>query len=206
MADRDWLRAVPADDGHATDIFAFFQCGVDLLWVGAAVVRAGVGWRPDSTMPDHIAWQADKAADIIAAGAREPGAMLPILQALQAVFGHVPEAAIPMVAEALNVTRAEVHGIVSFYHDFRRAPAGKRVLKLCRAEACQSMGGEALAAAAQAALGVGWGATSADGAVTLEPVYCLGLCATAPAALLDEQPVGRLDGARLAALLDQARQ
>ncbi|HJQ58293.1 MAG TPA: formate dehydrogenase subunit gamma [Vineibacter sp.] len=156
-------------------------------------------------MDNETTWHAGKAAEIITAGAKQPGAMLPILHALHQAFGHIPEAAIPMVAEALNVTRAEVHGVVSFYHDFRRQPAGRHVLKLCRAEACQSMGGDALAAAAQAALGVGWSATSADGAVTLEPVYCLGLCATAPAALLDGQPVGRLDRARLAALLDAAR-
>src|SRR5262249_28702946 len=99
----------------------------------------------------------------------------------------------------------EVHGVVSFYHDFRREPAGRHVLKLCRAEACQSMGGDALAAEAQAALAVGWGGTSADGAVTLEPVYCLGLCATAPSAVLDGRPAGRLDRDRLQALLNEAR-
>ena len=150
-------------------------------------------------------WGPQRAAEIIAAGAREKGAMLPILHALQQAFGHIPEAAIPMVAEALNLTRAEVHGVVSFYHDFRREPAGRHVLKLCRAEACQSMGGEALAAQAQAALHIGWGGTTADHAVTLEPVYCLGLCATAPAALLDGRPVGRLDSGRLTALLDEAQ-
>jgi formate dehydrogenase subunit gamma len=156
-------------------------------------------------MSRHTPWDPERAAGIITAGAAQPGATLPILHALQAAFGHIPEAAVPMVAEALNLTRAEVHGVVSFYHDFRRGPPGRHVLKLCRAEACQSMGGEALAAQAQAALAVGWGGTSGDGAVTLEAVYCLGLCATAPAAMLDAQPVGRLDGARLAALLDGAR-
>ncbi len=157
------------------------------------------------TLPGRNAWQPERAAEIIAAGARQEGAMLPILQALQETFGHVPEAAIPMVAEALNVTRSEVHGVVGFYRDFRREPAGRHVLKLCRAEACQAAGGEALAAQAQAALEVGWERTSADGAVTLEAVYCLGLCATAPAALLDGRPVGRLCRERLAALLDEAR-
>lgn len=157
------------------------------------------------TLRGGNAWQPARAAEIIAAGARQEGAMLPILHALQEAFGHVPESAIPMVAEALNVTRAEVHGVVGFYRDFRREPAGRHVLKLCRAEACQAAGGEALAAQAQAALEVGWERTSADGAVTLEAVYCLGLCATAPAALLDGQPVGRLCRERLAALLDEAR-
>ncbi|TWT03094.1 formate dehydrogenase subunit gamma [Reyranella sp. CPCC 100927] len=150
-------------------------------------------------------WQAARAAEIIAAGAREKGATLPILHTLQATFGHVPPEAIVMVADALNLTRAEVHGVVSFYHDFRQAPAGRHVLKLCRAEACQSMGADALAAQAQAALQMAWGETSADQAVTLEPVYCLGLCATAPAAQLDGRPVGRLTGARLTDLLNEIR-
>lgn len=150
-------------------------------------------------------WQAERAADIIASRAHGQGAMLPILHALQAAFGHIPDAALPMVADALNVTRAEVYGVVSFYHDFRREPAGRHVLKLCRAEACQSMGGDAIAAQAQSALAIGWGGTTTDRAVTLEPVYCLGLCATAPAALLDGRPVGRLDGKRLTALLEEAR-
>jgi formate dehydrogenase subunit gamma len=150
-------------------------------------------------------WSPERAAAIIAARTGDAGATLPILQALQETFGYIPDAAIPMVAEALNLTRAEVYGVVSFYHDFRRQPAGRHVLKLCRAEACQSMGAEALAAQVQAALQIGWGDTSADRAVTLEPVYCLGLCATAPALLLDDEPVGRLDGGRLAALLDELR-
>jgi formate dehydrogenase subunit gamma len=171
----------------------------------AAAGRALQEQASGSTMPQHEPWRPERAAEIIASGARQPGATLPILQALQDTFGHIPDAAIPMVAEALNLTRAEVHGVASFYHDFRQAPAGRHVLKLCRAEACQSMGGESLAAQAQAVLQVGWGGTSADDAVTLEPVYCLGLCATAPAALLDDRPVGRLDPARLAALLDEAR-
>ena len=156
-------------------------------------------------IPAEDAWRPERAAEIIAAGVGREGATLPILHALQDAFGHIPEAAIPMVAEALNLTRAEVHGIVGFYRDFRRAPAGRHVLRLCRAEACQSRGAEALAAQAQAALEVGWGETSRDRAVTLEPVFCLGLCATAPAALLDDRPVGRLDREGLAALLDEAR-
>jgi formate dehydrogenase subunit gamma len=150
-------------------------------------------------------WRPERAAEIIAAGAQAEGATLPILLALLEAFGHVPEAAIPMVADALNLTRAEVHGVVSFYHDFRRAPPGRHVLKLCRAEACQSMGADALAAQAQAALQTGWGGTSPDHAVTLEPVYCLGLCAVAPSALIDGRPVGRLDRERLMALLDDAQ-
>ena len=99
-----------------------------------------------------------------------------------------------MIAEALNLTRAEVHGVVTFYHDFRHEPAGRHVLKLCRAEACQAAGGDALAVARRAQLGVAMGETTADGRVTLEPVYCLGLCPP-PAAMLDGRVVGRLDAA-----------
>jgi formate dehydrogenase subunit gamma len=98
-----------------------------------------------------------------------------------------------------------VHGVVTFYHDFRRRPAGRHVLKLCRAEACQSAGGEALVARAEAELGVSFGETTADDAVTLEAVYCLGLCALAPSAMVDGRPVGRLDDERLGRLLVEAR-
>ncbi len=150
-------------------------------------------------------WNKERAEAIIAAHVAMAGAALPILHALQEAFGFVPEDAIPLVAEALNLTRAEVHGIVTFYHDFRRAPPGRHVLRLCRAEACQSMGADALAAHAQTRLSASWGDTTSDGALTLEPVYCLGLCACAPAGILDGRPVGRLDRARLDALLDGAR-
>jgi formate dehydrogenase subunit gamma len=133
------------------------------------------------------------------------GALLPILHALQAEFGYIDEAAVPIVADVLNLSRAEVHGVVSFYHDFRRAPAGRHVVKLCRAEACQAAGCEALAARAEAALGIATGATTGDGQVTLEAVYCLGLCAVAPSAMIDGRLVGRLDNARLDALLAELR-
>jgi formate dehydrogenase subunit gamma len=133
------------------------------------------------------------------------GPLLPILQALQDEFGYIDAAAEPLVADALNLTRAEVHGVVTFYHDFRRAPAGRHVLKLCRAEACQAAGGDALAARAEARLGVAMGTTAPDGSVTLEPVYCLGLCATAPSAMIDGRVVGRLDEQRLDAVLAEAR-
>jgi formate dehydrogenase subunit gamma len=133
------------------------------------------------------------------------GPLLPILHGIQEEFGHVPQAALPVIAEALNLSRAEVHGVVTFYHDFRRKPAGRHVLKLCRAEACQSMGGDALAARAQAALGIALGETTADGLVTLEPIYCLGLCATAPSAMLDGRVVGRLNEAKLDRLMAEAQ-
>lgn len=150
-------------------------------------------------------WDVERAAEIIAEHRSVEGPTLVILHALQAAFGYVPEPAIPMVASALNLSRAEVHGVFTFYHDFRKEPAGKHVLKLCRAEACQSAGGDALAARAEAKLGVSIGNTSADQRVTLEPVYCLGLCAIAPSAMLDGRVVGRLDDARLDALVAEAQ-
>jgi formate dehydrogenase subunit gamma len=133
------------------------------------------------------------------------GPLLPILHALQDEFGYIDQAAEPLIAEALNISRAEVHGVVTFYHDFRRQPAGRHVLKLCRAEACQAAGGDRIAARAEARLGCVMGETAADGSVTLEPVYCLGLCATAPSAILDGRVVGRLDEERLDALLAEAQ-
>jgi formate dehydrogenase subunit gamma len=150
-------------------------------------------------------WDAQRAAEIIAEHRSVEGPTVVILHALQRVFGYVPEPAIPMIASALNLSRAEVHGVFTFYHDFRKEPAGRHVLKLCRAEACQSAGGEALAARAEAKLGVSIGNTTADERVTLEPIYCLGLCAIAPSAMLDGRVVGRLDEARLDALVAEAQ-
>jgi formate dehydrogenase subunit gamma len=132
------------------------------------------------------------------------GPLLPILHAIQHAFGHIPKTAHRPVAEALNISRAELHGVISFYHDFRANPAGRHVLKICRAEACQAVGGAALAEATLKKLGLEWHGTTANGAVTVEPVYCLGLCACAPAAMLDDRVVGRLDGARMDALLAEA--
>jgi formate dehydrogenase iron-sulfur subunit len=146
-------------------------------------------------------WSADRANEIILQHRDQDGALLPILHALQEAFGCVPEAAVTMVAEKLNLSRADVHGVVTFYHDFRREPPGRHVLKLCRAEACQAAGGDAMAARAEAQLGIAMGATAPDGNCTLEPVYCLGLCATAPSAMIDGRVVGRLDERRLDALL-----
>jgi formate dehydrogenase subunit gamma len=150
-------------------------------------------------------WDEARGAEIIAEHSKQEGATLVILHALQEAFGYVPEAAIPMVAQALTLSRAEVHGVFTFYHDFRHKPAGRHVLKLCRAEACQAAGGDALAARAEAKLGVPLGNTTADDRVTLEPIYCLGLCATAPSAMLDGRLVGRLDEKRLDALVAEAQ-
>lgn len=131
------------------------------------------------------------------------GPLLPILHAVQAEWGHIPPAAHDVIAAALNISKAEVHGVVSFYHDFRQAPAGRHHLRLCRAEACQAMGGDALADQARARLGLDWHETSTDGRVTLDPVFCLGLCACAPAMQIDGRGVGRVDAARLDALIDE---
>lgn len=131
--------------------------------------------------------------------------LLEILHAVQYEFGYVPDAAQRVIAETLNLSRAEVHGVVSFYHDFRSEPAGRHTLKICRAEACQSMGGESNAQRASELLGVGFGETTRDGAVTLEATYCLGMCACAPAAMLDGNPIGRIDRDRLDALVSKVR-
>jgi formate dehydrogenase subunit gamma len=157
-------------------------------------------------MESKSAWSRETAEAIIAANLGKPGAALPILHAIQAEFGFVPPEALPLIAAALNISRAEIHGVFTFYHDFRATPGGRHVLRLCRAEACQSAGAVALAEQARAWLGLDWGGTSADGAVTLEAVYCLGLCACAPAAMLDGRPVGRLNPARMDALLQESTQ
>lgn len=139
------------------------------------------------------AWDEARAQDILRQHSDRKGALLPILHDMQAEFGCVPAPAIPVIAHALNLTRAEVHGVVSFYHDFRDKPAGRHVLKLCRAEACQSMNGEAFAQQVLDRFDLDWGGTTPDGRLTIEPIYCLGLCASSPSAMLDGQPMARLD-------------
>ena len=131
--------------------------------------------------------------EVIDAHAGQDGALLPILHAIQARFGWIRDEAVPLIAQVLNLSRAEVHGVLTFYHDFRRSPPGRHVLKLCQAEACQARGSRGVTAHAEARLGVAIGETTADGAVSFEPVYCLGLCASGPAALVDGVPVARLD-------------
>ncbi|WP_298957941.1 formate dehydrogenase subunit gamma [uncultured Methylobacterium sp.] len=154
-------------------------------------------------MPTHEPWSAPRAAGIIAEHTRLEGATLPILHALQEAFGYVDAEAVPLIADALNLSRAEVHGCITFYHDFRAEPAGRRTVKLCRAEACQAMGADALHDEILSRLGVDWHGTTRDGAVTVEPVFCLGLCACGPAALIDGQPVARLDADTLQAALTE---
>lgn len=139
--------------------------------------------------------------EILAAHTGREGPLLPILHDIQAEYGHIPQDCLPQIARALNISRAEVHGVVSFYHDFREVPAGRHVVKLCRAEACQAMGADTVAAHARAKLGVDWFETTPNGAVTLEPVFCLGLCACGPAAMVDGKLMGRVDAAKIDTIL-----
>lgn len=143
-------------------------------------------------------------AALIASFLHLEGPLLPILHALQEKYGCVPTGADAEIALALNITKAEVHGVVSFYHDFRDTPAGRHVIKICRSEACKSVGGDVLAAATLAKLGLDWHGTTANGAVTIEPVYCLGMCACGPALMVDNKVVGRLNAARVDAILQEA--
>ena len=131
-----------------------------------------------------------------------PGGLLPLLHAIQNRLGFIPSGSVPAIAKALRLSRAEVHGVISFYHDFRSEAAGRHVLQICRAEACQAMGSRELEAHAKASLGVDFGGTTADGAITLEPVYCLGNCACSPSVRLDDDIHARVDAARLDELLD----
>ncbi len=151
------------------------------------------------------AFEADRVRAIAMELATLDGPLLPILHAVNDRLGHVDEQAIPVIAEVLNLSRAEVHGVVTFYHDFRRQPAGRHVLKVCRAEACQSMGCERLVERLEDELGVEMGGTTPDGRVTLETVYCLGNCALSPAVMLDGELHGRVDDARCGDLLRKVR-
>ena len=159
--------------------------------------------QPSSTqVPDDVV---ARTAAIIAEARGLEGPLLPILHNIQEEFGFVPNESLPVIAEALNISRAEVHGVVTFYHDYRRAPAGRHVLKLCQAEACQSMGSDAVAARIEQLLGIGFHETTADGSVTLEPVYCLGLCACSPSAMLDGEVIGRIDADTIDEIVEAVR-
>jgi len=134
-----------------------------------------------------------------------PGALLPILHAVQAALRFIPKDAVPLIARELNLSIAEVHGVVSFYHYFLQERPGRHVVHLCRAEACQAQGSTALEAHVKAKLGVDYHGTSSDGAVTLEPVYCLGNCALGPSLMIDERLHGRVTAERFDALMAQSR-
>ncbi len=150
-------------------------------------------------------WNPDRAQELIKEREALAGALLPILHALQEEFGYVDEAAVPMMARALNISQADVHGTISFYHDFRRALPGRHVLKICRAEACQSMGCDTVIRHVEARLGIHLGETTPDDAITVEQVFCLGLCAMSPAVMLDGKPYGRISLQVVDVLIDGAR-
>jgi formate dehydrogenase subunit gamma len=156
-------------------------------------------------MPLYERWDSQEAARIVSARASERGATIPIFHALMERFGYVDRSIVPVVAEATNLSRAEIHGTLTFYHDFRDHPPGRHTIKVCRAEACQSRGALAMHESLKRKLGVDWHGTTADGAITIEPVYCLGLCACAPAMLVDDEPVGNVDAERLDEVLDEVR-
>ncbi|HMM53635.1 MAG TPA: formate dehydrogenase subunit gamma [Candidatus Desulfobacillus sp.] len=146
-----------------------------------------------------------RLAELARAHASMPGGLLPLLHAIQDEFRHIPDGAVPVIARALNLSRAEVHGVIGFYRDFRTRAPGRHVVQVCRAEACQALGAEALERHAREALGCGFHETSADGAVTLEPVYCLGNCACGPSVRVDDDVVGRVDARRFDELLAELR-
>ena len=131
----------------------------------------------------------------------EPGGLLPLLHALQESLGYVPPESVPAIASALNLSRAEVHGVISFYHDFRQEPAGRNRVQLCRAEACQAVGARELESHVTATLGIAPGDTTSDGDITLDEVYCLGNCACGPSVRIGDQVYGRVDNARFDELL-----
>ncbi|MEO3747087.1 formate dehydrogenase subunit gamma [Plantactinospora sp. B5E13] len=149
--------------------------------------------------------RADRVRALVAAHRGDRGALLPILHRIQHEFGYVDADDVPVLANELNLSRADVHGVVTFYTDFRSEPAGRTVVKLCRAEACQSVGADQLVGYAEQSLGIKLGQTTPDGAVTLEQVFCLGNCALGPAGQVDDRVHGRLTPQRLDALLDPAR-
>lgn len=143
-------------------------------------------------------------SEVIAAHSHLEGPLLPILHGMMETFAHVPDAAVQPIADALNIGRAEVHGVISFYHDFRTLPAGRHTVKICRAEACQAMGAKDMADDVLAKLGTAWHGTTPNGAVTIEPVYCLGLCANGPAAMVDDKVVAGLTADSLERTLKEA--
>ncbi len=156
-------------------------------------------------MAANAAFDVELARALIERRRSTPGATLPILHDLQRQFGYIDDAAIPLIAETLNISKAETLGVVGFYHDFRRAPVDGRILKLCRAESCQAMGCEDLVAHLEARHGIKADEEDAAGGLHVETVYCLGNCALSPSALLDGEPIGRLDRDRLDAIVASAR-
>lgn len=150
-------------------------------------------------------WDRSAVAEVVAKLQDKPGALLPILHGIQDALGYIPPDSVPMIAKALNLSRAEVHGVITFYHYFRETPPGKHTIHVCRAESCQSMGAVALESHAKAKLGIGFHETSADGDFSLEPVYCLGNCACSPAISIDGETYGRVSPERFDEILNEVR-
>ncbi|WP_227712488.1 formate dehydrogenase subunit gamma [Marinobacter zhanjiangensis] len=158
---------------------------------------------PGATMPSAGDWTPDMIRGAVDSLKHKPGPLLPILHAVQNRVGYIPEGAVAIIAEALQQTRAEVHGVISFYHHFRTHPVGSKVIHVCRAEACQAMGGRALEDHIKARLGVDYHGTTADNEFTLEPVYCLGNCACAPSIRVNDDIHGRITPQKFDRLADR---
>jgi len=154
---------------------------------------------------NQLDWDNKAVAAVIDGLKHKPGALLPILHGIQDTLGYIPPESVPMIARALNLSRAEVHGVITFYHYFRETPPGKHIIHLCRAESCQSMSGAGLEAHAKAKLGINYHETTTDGTFTLEPVYCLGNCACSPAVAIDGEVYGRVSAERFDEILNEIR-
>jgi formate dehydrogenase subunit gamma len=165
----------------------------DSIFRDDCFARDRFGSAQGVTHMDSTEFSEDKVRVIVARHAAREGALLPILHEVQAAFGCVPPESVAVIAHGLNLSKAEVQGVVSFYHDFRSVPAGRLHVRICRAEACQAMGGRALGERVLRHLGITWGGTTSDGNVTVSPVYCIGLCSVAPAAQFNDIQIGRLD-------------
>lgn len=157
--------------------------------------------EPGSSLAPAVLAAVRKA---IADNASRPGALLPVLHAIQDALGYVPNDSVALVARELNLSRAEVHGVITFYHHFRQKPPGRHIVQLCRAEACQAVGAAELEAHVTAQFGVAMKGTTADGRVTLEPVYCLGNCAIGPSVTIDGALHGRVTARRFDELFEHA--
>lgn len=167
-------------------------------------MREQINQQPGtSSMPGTGDWTSDMIREEVDALKHKPGALLPILHAIQNRIGYIPEGAVAIIAEMLQQTRAEVHGVISFYHHFRTQPIGSNLVQVCRAEACQSMGGRALEAHVRQRLGVEYHGTTADNEFTLEPVYCLGNCACAPSIRINDDVYGRMTPQKFDRLVDK---
>lgn len=149
----------------------------------------------------------EKTAEIVSAAVaahrHRIGALMPVLHEVQHTLGHIPEEAVPLIARALNLSRAEVRGVIGFYHDFRLEPAGQHIVQICRAEACQAMGARALEAHAKQKLGIDYGETTEDGRFSLEPVYCLGNCACTPSVRVGDEVFARVSAERFDKIIDE---